>query len=586
MESAWFSVCCQFQRAERNNLAAYLPKKCDAEAPVAYADSTAKFRRYDKNIGEATPLALNPTLPAMRKLEKIQIIKNVGSSWVALAVNILVGVFLSPFILHRLGDAAFGIWVLIFSLTGYYGIFDFGIRSSIIRYVSKYTATNDLEEVSGLINTALFTYCCVGVLCMAITVTGSFYLDHIFHIAPKLQSTARWLLIVVGASVAAGFPMGMFGGILEGLQKFYILNWTNIAGSLLRTVLIVIYLDRGYGLLAVALITVGIPFLASIVRAVIALRSLPIRFAWWYVHRDAFRLMANYSGVTFMIIVAAQLRFKTDALVIGTFLSSAAITYFYAGARLVDYAGEVVSSLAQIFVPMSSQSDAAGNIDRLRKIFIAGNRVCAFTTFPMTVTFLILGKSIIEVWLGKKYVAEAYPVLVTLIIPSTLMLAQSASSRILFGMSKHGQFAVVTLMEGTANLVLSIMLVRTFGILGDACGTAIPLAATYLLFMPRHLCRRLGIHVLTYVRQTYLLPLLLCLPAAALLAMMQSFFTAHTYRQLIPELLAAGFVYGACLWWAYSTNRALHVEHVAESSRADAAEEALAAASQAQQQDI
>src|SRR5580658_94406 len=101
----------------------------------------------------------------MRKIERNQIIKNVGSSWFALGVNILVGIFLSPFILHHLGDTAFGIWVLIFSVTGYYGIFDFGIRSSIIRYVSKYTATRDLEEVRGLINTAMFTYACVGVLC-------------------------------------------------------------------------------------------------------------------------------------------------------------------------------------------------------------------------------------------------------------------------------------------------------------------------------------------------------------------------------------------------------------------------------------
>ncbi len=299
----------------------------------------------------------------MRKLEKIQIVKNVGSSWVALAVNILVGIFLSPFILHHLGDAAFGIWVLIFSLTGYYGIFDFGIRSSIIRFVSKYTATNDLREVSGLINTALFTYSCVGFLCLIITLVGSFYVDRVFHVSPGLQSTARWLLLMVGTSVGIGFPLGMFGGVLEGMQKFYVLNWTTIVSSLLRVLLIVFYLNRGYGLLTVALITVGLPFLASMVRGIVALRALPVRFSWSYVERRAFRQMANYSGLTFMIIVAAQLRFKTDAIVIGKILSSAAITYFYAGSRLVDYAGEVVSSLAQIFVPMSSQSDAAGNIE-------------------------------------------------------------------------------------------------------------------------------------------------------------------------------------------------------------------------------
>ena len=42
----------------------------------------------------------------MLKLEKRQILKNVGSSWFALAVNVIVGIFLSPFILHHLGDAA------------------------------------------------------------------------------------------------------------------------------------------------------------------------------------------------------------------------------------------------------------------------------------------------------------------------------------------------------------------------------------------------------------------------------------------------------------------------------------------------
>ena len=83
----------------------------------------------------------------MRKWEKIQFINNVGSSWLALAVNVAVGIFLSPFILHRLGDAAFGIWVLIFSITGYYGLFDLGIRSSIVRYVAKYSATNEREDL-------------------------------------------------------------------------------------------------------------------------------------------------------------------------------------------------------------------------------------------------------------------------------------------------------------------------------------------------------------------------------------------------------------------------------------------------------
>ncbi|HVN21467.1 MAG TPA: oligosaccharide flippase family protein [Dongiaceae bacterium] len=494
----------------------------------------------------------------MRKFEKLQIIKNVGSSGFALGVNVLVGLFLSPFILHRLGDTAFGIWVLIFSITGYYGIFDFGIRSSIVRYVSKYTATGDIEELSGLLNTAMFTYTCVGAVSLLLTLLGCQYVDRLFKIPQDFHRTAQLLLLIVGSSVAIGFPLGVFGGILDGLQQFYINNWVNIVSTgIIRVLLIVFFLNRGYGLLTVALITVAMPVISSIVRAIVALRELPVRFRWHYVSKQSFRGMANYSGITFMIMIAARLRFKTDAVVIGTFLSSAAITYFYAGSRIVDYAGELISSLAQIFVPMSSHADAAGNMNRLRKIFVVGNRACAFTVFPITAFLVILGRSVIGIWLGQKYIAQGYPILMILIVPHTLMLMQQASPRILFGISKHGKLAGVVLAEGIANLVFSILLVRPYGIRGDALGTAIPMLGTYLLFMPWHLCGRLGVRITTYIREAYLLPFLLTVPLVAALVGMQRWFVPHTYRQLALQVIVGGIVYGLGLGWAYRSNRAL-----------------------------
>src|SRR5581483_3884012 len=239
------------------------------------------------------------------------------------------------------------------------------------------------------------------------------------------------------------------------------------------------------------------------------------------VDRSSLRKIANYSGATFMIIVAGRLRFKTDAMVIGTFLSSAAITYFAIGSRLVDYATEVVSSLAQIFVPMSSQMEATGDMSQLRRLFLAGNRACAMIIFPMTAILIVLGKSVIEAWVGPKYVETSYPVLIILVIPSTLMLAQAASGRILFGISKHKAWAWVVLGEGIANLVLSITLVRHYGIIGDALGTAIPLACSMLFFLPHYLCRLLGIKLGVYLKEAFLLPLALCVPLVAILMGMQ-----------------------------------------------------------------
>jgi O-antigen/teichoic acid export membrane protein len=494
----------------------------------------------------------------MRKFEKGQIIKNISSSWFSLGINIVTGIFLSPFIVHHLGDTGFGVWVLIFSVTGYYGLFDLGIRSSVVRYVSKFTATNENEELAKLVNTSLFSYSCIGLASMVVTLVLCFNVNHVFHKIPaEMMTTARWLLLMVGGSVALGFPLGIFGGFLEGLQRFYILNWTNVVATLLRTALIVVVLNRGYGLLMVAFITITLPMIAAIIRAVIALHLRPVPLGVKYVDRATFRRIVNYSSSTFLIMVAGRLKFKTDEIVIGTMMSAAAVTYFNIGNRIVDYAGQVVTTLAQVFVPMSSQSEAKGDMNRLRKIFVVGNRVCAFLIFPICATLIILGKSVIQVWMGKKYVDTSYPVLVIMIIACTLWWSQSASGRVLFGMSKHGTWAKITLIEGVANLILSIILVRYYGIIGDAFGTAIPLACSTIFFMPRHVSKLLHIRLRTYVREAYVLPFLLTMPLVAVLLLLKQWFVPHNYRELGLQLVIGGAVYGAGLLWAYLSNRAL-----------------------------
>ena len=146
------------------------------------------------------------------------------------------------------------------------------------------------------------------------------------------------------------------------------------------------------------------------------------------------------------------------------------------------------------------------------------------------------------------------------------MLVQSSSGRVLFGIGKHGKLAVVALIEGISNLILSVLLVRPYGIIGDALGTAIPLLGTYLLFMPFHLCSRLGIRVSTFLRQAYVLPLMLSAPMVAVLLLMRHWFVAHTYGQLAGQLLAGGLVYGSCCAWAYVTGKALRVGNLVPSA--------------------
>src|SRR5579862_996442 len=357
------------------------------------------------------------------------------------------------------------------------------------------------------------------------------------------------LFLLSGIGIALTFPLGVFAGALEGLQKFSWLQLSQIGITLLRGVLIVAALMNGGGLLAIGTITAAINVLSYVIFACMALYVLPVRLKMRYVDGLVFREMAGYGVFAFAILAAEKLRFQSDAMVIGALLSATAITYFSIGARLVEYASYAVRSMSQIFTPMSSQFHATGDLVSLRRIFVGGNRAGAFIVFPLCVTLIVLGKPIIEVWVGARYVAS-YAVLVLLIIPRTLYLAQSTSIRILLGMGRHRILASVLLLEGGVNLLLSLLLVRRFGVVGVAWGTAIPLACTSLFFLPQHLCRVLEIPVGAFLTRAYRLPLMLGSFQAAVLWLANYEFPTRTYLGLILKVTGAGTVCCAALLWS------------------------------------
>jgi O-antigen/teichoic acid export membrane protein len=120
--------------------------------------------------------------------------------------------------------------------------------------------------------------------------------------------------------------------------------------------------------------------------------------------------------------------------------------------------------------------------------------------------------------------------------------------------------AAVAMMEAAANIILSVVLVRHFGIVGDAVGTAIPLLCTCLFFLPRHLCRKLQVPVLTFVREAYLFPFLFCIPMVLALLFMQRLFYAHSYGPLLVQVLAGSAVYGAGVLWFFLKHEPMGVE--------------------------
>src|SRR6202008_4912680 len=73
---------------------------------------------------------------------------------------------------------------------------------------------------------------------------------------------------------------------------------------------------------------------------------------------------------------------------------------------------------------------------------------------------------------------------------------------LLYGVSKHKFYAYLNLAEGSINLILSLVLVRHFGMIGVALGTLIPMLVTKLWIQPLYVCHVAGIEFLEYLRKS------------------------------------------------------------------------------------
>src|ERR1700756_5169125 len=176
---------------------------------------------------------------------RVQAVKNVTSTWLGLLVHALTGFFLSPFILHKLGDQAFSLWVLVFAFTGYFGLLDLGIRSSIVKYTAKFIATGDRDQLKRYLSTSMAFYTAIGAVILIATMVAFFSLQLLFRIPAGSLASARMLVLLSGAGIAVTFPLTVFAGALEGLQKFSWLQLSQIGITLLRALLIVIALTSG-----------------------------------------------------------------------------------------------------------------------------------------------------------------------------------------------------------------------------------------------------------------------------------------------------------------------------------------------------
>jgi O-antigen/teichoic acid export membrane protein len=426
-------------------------------------------------------------------VRSVVVLRNVVTNYLRYLLAGAIGFLLTPVLVHGLGDAGYGLWVTVFSLTGYFGLFDQGIRPSLVRYVSRDHALGDREGVARTLNSALALYGALGVVTLGITVVAATALTGLLHVAPGQAAEARQVILLAGLSIALGFPLGVFGAALSGLQRYDLANLVGMVVGVVRALAFVAVLRLGGGLVGLAWASLAMNLAGHAVSALLVTRLLPgLHLTVGGVTRQRLVLIGTYSGFAFVGALANSVTFQTDALVISAFLGAASVTPFALAAGLVDTVRQLVYSAAWVLAPTASDLDARGETGTLHAMVIAGAKYSVLVSWPVLFGLLVFGPDLLATWIGPRYVAEpllrtlahpalwrasvsAAPLLVWLVLPTFVSLPQSAASSVLYGVSRHRGVVALALVNAAANLGLSILWARPFGLAGVALGTAIPL---------------------------------------------------------------------------------------------------------------
>jgi len=261
---------------------------------------------------------------------------NVVMNWIAVAVGMVVPFFLTPYVIKMLGVTAYGVWILAVSTVAYLNILDMGLRSAIVRFVSKASAEDKPEDATAAVGAALWVRVLISAGIAVLSIILAFAFPHLFKIPHDLQRPAQITVLMCALGVAFTLVSGVFGAVLSATHRFDVLSGISAMQTLARAGGVILILRSGHGLVPLAYWEMIIALLGGIATVVAALKLYPpsrVRIA--RPDMDLLKTIGTYSFTTFVILVAVQIVMNTDNLVVGAFVSVAMVAFYSIGGSLM-----------------------------------------------------------------------------------------------------------------------------------------------------------------------------------------------------------------------------------------------------------
>jgi len=389
----------------------------------------------------------------------------VGRLWLGVMSLVTVPVFV-----HLLGTNAFGIVSLVATFQSVLALLDFGLAGTANREVATLRAAGNRGQIADTVRTFEVIYWTVAVV-IGLGFAGlSHWLANSWVPQQALPPADIQMAILLGGlAFAARWPVALYTGILQGLERQVVQNGILMVTATTRaglTILALLFVSRTvYCFLVTQALANGLEVLLSgYVARRLALAGNKGRFDLAVVRRVwRFAVGFNLVGTFGMLVVGAP------QLLISKLLPLVELTY-YSVASTVTGALQVVSLAAQTSLfPRLSYCWQQQDLGQMRRLYLAGLRFTVFACVAPAMVLCFFPSEVLTLWTrSPELVNRAQGVLPILALAILVNCAVGTPYNVVLA-SGHTRLAVLVNAGALPFMAVGCFLaIRALGICGAA----------------------------------------------------------------------------------------------------------------------
>lgn len=465
-------------------------------------------------------------------------------------------VLLVPFMVSYLGTARFGIWALISVLTGYFGLFDFGVGTSFVKYISEYYAKKEYDKINAIVNTGFIFYLFLGMVILGILMLVMNPLLSFLNIPSELHEEASFVFIVGILLFGISNAVSSFEALQAGLQRMDITNIITIIISIPNIAGTIILLKKGYGLRGLIINSAIFTVLTAIINIIVAYKLFPeLKCSIAFFYKNMMKKLFNFGYKVEIAVISVVVTTQTDKLLITIILSVALVTYYQLGNAIVQAILSITALLVSALMPAFSEMEARGERQLLLIGYLRMTKYLAFVSIPLFIFVMIFAPEIMNIWMGPGYQKSVF-IIQILSIGWLFNKLAHVGATVSMAIGKPQLMAKSSIIIIVLDICLSVFLIKLFGFYGVAWGTSIAVVVGTIYFQIM-LHKHLDLALMKLINET--VPSLIisiiatAIIFAASITINSVFFPANrltTFVILLSKALIFGIIYIIAAYYA------------------------------------